>query len=181
MNYYGAKDLAAAFRGVRKHTLAVAEDIPENQYGYRATEDTRTVAEMLTHIALGGRFQQAVTLDATRLSMVGFDFMKLMQGLKADAAQPRTKAEILTLLTNEGEEFARAVEGLTDEYLGQSIAIPNGTPESRTRFDMLMSVKEHEMHHRGQLMLIERMLGIKPHLTRANEARMAAMQAAQKA
>ena len=41
-----------------------------------------------------------------------------------------------------------------------------------------MSVKEHEMHHRGQLMLIERMLGIKPHLTREQEARMAAMQAA---
>jgi uncharacterized damage-inducible protein DinB len=43
---------------------------------------------------------------------------------------------------------------------------------------MLMTVKEHEMHHRGQLMLIERMLGITPHLTRQNQARMAAMQAA---
>jgi hypothetical protein len=27
------------------------------------------------------------------------------------------------------------------------------------------------MHHRGQLMLIERMLGITPHLTRAREER----------
>ena len=36
---------------------------------------------------------------------------------------------------------------------------PGGTPPSRTRFDMIMSVKEHEMHHRGQLMLIERMIG----------------------
>ena len=34
------------------------------------------------------------------------------------------------------------------------------------------------MHHRGQLMLIERMLGITPHLTREMEARMASMQAA---
>ena len=34
-----------------------------------------------------------------------------------------------------------------------------------------MSVKEHEMHHRGQLMLIERMLGIVPHLTRARQNR----------
>jgi uncharacterized damage-inducible protein DinB len=42
---------------------------------------------------------------------------------------------------------------------------------------MLTSVKEHEMHHRGQLMLIERMLGITPHLTRERQARMAAMQA----
>jgi uncharacterized damage-inducible protein DinB len=34
------------------------------------------------------------------------------------------------------------------------------------------------MHHRGQLMLIERMLGIVPHLTRQFQQRMAARQAA---
>jgi hypothetical protein len=34
------------------------------------------------------------------------------------------------------------------------------------------------MHHRAQLMLIERMLGIVPHLTREQQERMAAMQAA---
>jgi uncharacterized damage-inducible protein DinB len=44
---------------------------------------------------------------------------------------------------------------------------------------MLIAPKEHEMHHRGQLMLVERMLGIKPHLTRHMEERIAAMQAAQ--
>ncbi|HEY1213017.1 MAG TPA: hypothetical protein VGE93_05235 [Bryobacteraceae bacterium] len=38
-------------------------------------------------------------------------------------------------------------------------------------------MKEQEMHHRGQLMLIERMLGITPHLARENQARRAAMQA----
>jgi uncharacterized damage-inducible protein DinB len=36
-----------------------------------------------------------------------------------------------------------------------------------------MSIKEHEMHHRGQLMMIERILGIVPHLTRQMEERMA--------
>jgi uncharacterized damage-inducible protein DinB len=39
---------------------------------------------------------------------------------------------------------------------------------------MILSVKEHEMHHRGQLMLIERIIGIVPHLTRDMKARMAA-------
>jgi hypothetical protein len=34
------------------------------------------------------------------------------------------------------------------------------------------------MHHRGQLMLVERMIGITPHLTRENEARRAAYLAA---
>jgi uncharacterized damage-inducible protein DinB len=39
---------------------------------------------------------------------------------------------------------------------------------------MILSVKEHEMHHRGQLMLIERVVGIVPHLTRDMQARIAA-------
>ena len=55
---------------------------------------------------------------------------------------------------------------------------PGGTPPSKTRFELLLAVKEHEMHHRGQLMLIERMIGITPHLTRDQEVRRAAMMAA---
>jgi hypothetical protein len=39
---------------------------------------------------------------------------------------------------------------------------------------MLLSPKEHEMHHRAQLMLIERMLGLVPHLTRQFQERLAA-------
>ena len=42
---------------------------------------------------------------------------------------------------------------------------------------MLLSAKEHEMHHRGQLMVVERMVGIVPHLTREMQARVAAMRA----
>jgi len=41
---------------------------------------------------------------------------------------------------------------------------------------MIMSVKEHEMHHRGQMMLIERILGITPHLTRQMQENMAQAQ-----
>jgi uncharacterized damage-inducible protein DinB len=43
---------------------------------------------------------------------------------------------------------------------------------------MLLGAKEHEMHHRAQLMLIERQLGIVPHLTRQRNERIAQMRAA---
>ena len=49
------------------------------------------------------------------------------------------------------------------------------TPASKTRFEMILGVKEHEMHHRAQLMLIERMLGVVPHLTREMQARIAGL------
>jgi uncharacterized damage-inducible protein DinB len=41
---------------------------------------------------------------------------------------------------------------------------------------MLLSPKEHEMHHRAKLMLMERMLGIVPHLTREHQAGVTAME-----
>ncbi len=43
---------------------------------------------------------------------------------------------------------------------------------------MVLSPKEHEMHHRGQLMTLERMIGLVPHLTRQMQERMAQMAAA---
>jgi uncharacterized damage-inducible protein DinB len=49
-----------------------------------------------------------------------------------------------------------------------------GIRAASARFEMLLGTKEHEMHHRGQLMLIERILGIVPHLTRHMQERMAA-------
>jgi uncharacterized damage-inducible protein DinB len=179
VNYYGPKDLAASYRTVRKNTLIIAEEIPEEKYSFRPAEGTRTVGETLVHIALGPRFQEQVNLIEKRSSMEGFDFMKFIGGVSAEADKPRTKAEIIALLKEEGEKYARAVESLSDHFLGETITMPpGGAVPSRTRFDMLASVKEHEMHHRGQLMLIQRMLGLTPHLTREMQTRMAAMQAA---
>ena len=35
MNYYGAKDMAESFRTVRRNTLQIAQDIPEDKYGFK--------------------------------------------------------------------------------------------------------------------------------------------------
>jgi uncharacterized damage-inducible protein DinB len=164
---------------VRKNTLQIAEEIPEDKYGFRPADGTKSVAELLAHIALGWKFQEQINFIEKRTTLEGFDFPKLMGVLMAEQAKPRTKAELIALLQGEGEKFASGLEKLSDEFLGQSVVMPPGVePPSRTRFDMLGSVKEHEMHHRGQLMLMERMLGITPHLTRAMNERIAAMQAA---
>jgi len=48
--------------------------------------------------------------------------------------------------------------------------MPQGSvPETKNRFELLVGVKEHEMHHRAQLMVIERLLGIVPHITRRRQ------------
>ena len=175
MNYYGAKQLGESFRTVRKNTLAIAHDIPEENYGFRPAPDTRSVGELLAHIAVSNGFQHQVNAVERRTTMVGFDFPALMRQLKAEEMAPRTKQQTVELLQTSGEKWAGWLEGLTDDFLGEHVSMPpGGTPPSRSRFDMILSVKEHEMHHRGQLMLIERMIGIVPHLTRDMQARIAA-------
>jgi uncharacterized damage-inducible protein DinB len=176
MTYYGAKELAASFRTVRKNTIQIANEIPEDKYGFSAAQGARTVGDALVHIALSTRLQMQIH-EQKLSTLAGFDFPAAFGAMAAEAAKPRTKAEIITLLTTEGEKAAGYLEGLTDAFLGESVAMPHAGAPARSRFDMLMSMKEHEMHHRGQLMLVERMLGIVPHLTRQMQEMMAAMQA----
>ncbi len=178
MTIYGGKELAAAFRTVRGNTLQIAEEIPENKYEFRAAPDTRSVEKLLTHIALSSGW--AHKLHSNRIDdLAKVNFLEAVQNAAAEEAKPRTKAEVIALLKSEGERFASFLEGLSDAVLAERVAMPPGAPQaSKTRFEMLLSPKEHEVHHRGQLILIERMLGIVPHLTRQNQERMAAMQAA---
>jgi len=180
MTYYGSKELADSFRTVRKNTLVIAEEIPEEHYAFQAAPGTRTVAQRLVHIAVMPRLQEQIHLVERRSTLEGFDFFAFVGKLIAEEQEARSKAEIVNMLRTDGEKFAQLLEGLTEEFLGQRVQYPEGmTPPSKSRFEMLMSVKEHEMHHRGQLMLMERMIGIVPHLTRQMEAHVAEMRAKQ--
>jgi uncharacterized damage-inducible protein DinB len=174
MTYYGARELAESLRTVRKNTLQIAEEIPEAQYGFKATPEWRSVGELLAHIALGYRFQQEVHAIGHRTTLAGIDFPALMTRLGQEAAQPRTKAQVIDMLKREGDLWTSWLEARSDEFLGERVEFPGEPPTSKSRFEMLLSTKEHEMHHRGQLMLIERILGIVPHLTRERQARMQA-------
>jgi len=175
MNCYSAKELADSFRTVRKNTLVIAQDLPEEKYSFRPAPDTRSPGELLAHIALAHNFQYQIHATERRTTLVGFDFPAIMKRLEAEEKEPRSKDQILELLRSSGEKWARWVQGLTDSFLAEQVQMPSGaTPPSKSRFEMILSVKEHEMHHRGQLMLIERILGIVPHFTREMQSRSAA-------
>jgi uncharacterized damage-inducible protein DinB len=178
MNYYGAKELVESFRTVRRNTLLVAEDIPEDKFGFRAAPECRSVSEMLVHIATSNRFQHQFHAVDHRTTFAGLDFGALLSEFQAEEKRPRSKEEVIDLLRSGGEKFARWMERLSEEFLAERVTMPEGqTPSSKSRFELLLGAKEHEMHHRGQLMLIERMIGIVPHLTRERQNRAAAAQA----
>ncbi len=174
MSHYGGKELADSFRVVRGNTIKIAQDLPEEKYSFRAAPDARSVGELLSHIAIAYSFQYQVNGQERRTTMAGFDFPALMQRMTAEEKISRTKEQTLELLESSGEKWAGWLEGLTDDFLAERVEFPAGAaPPSKTRFEMVLGVKEHEMHHRGQLMLIERIVGVVPHLTRQMQERMA--------
>ena len=179
MTYYGPKEMAASFRTVRANTIKIAEEIPEENYSFRAAAGCRSVAETLTHIAVGARLQEQVHITEHLDTLVAFDFFSFMGKQAAEEQVKRSKAEILKMLHTEGEKYARTLEGLSEAFLAERLRYPEGmVPPSKSRFEMMISPKEHEMHHRGQLMTVQRMLGMVPPLTRHMQERIAAMKAA---
>ena len=181
MTHYGGKDLAASFRQVRGNTIQMAEDIPEDQYGFKAAPECRSIGQMLVHIALSPKIQLHMHVNPVS-DLKHVNFPELVQKLGAEEAKPRTKAEIVALLKAEGETFASFVEPLSDAFLAEPVAMPPGAePPTKTRFEMLLSPKEHEMHHRGQLMMLQRMIGLVPHLRRQMQERFARRAAAAQA
>ncbi|MEP6763802.1 MAG: DinB family protein [Gemmatimonadaceae bacterium] len=175
MNYYGAKQMAASWRTVRNNTIQVAEDIPADKYNYRVSPETMTVAETLAHLAVSPHWAQQVHMVERLHGMTREDFGKYRNESNAVAATLTTKEAIVAALKKNGEEFAAGLDKMTDAELGETVAVAGAPGGDKTRFEMLLGSKEHEMHHRGQLMQMQRLLGIVPHLTRA---RMAMMQQA---
>ena len=177
MTYYGSKELAASFRTVRDNTIKIAEEIPENKYDFRPAPDTRTVRETLAHLAVSTGFQSHVHVNGIT-DMSTLNFQELFQKFSAEESKPRTKAEVIAYLKDEGDAFASFVAGLSEQFLAEQVSMrPGMLPATKSRFEMLLSAKEHEMHHRGQLMTYQRLIGQVPHLTRQMQERMAAMMA----
>jgi uncharacterized damage-inducible protein DinB len=180
MSVYGGKELGRQFRTVRQNTIQIAEDIPEEQYNHVPASDCRSVGQMLAHIAVAPMIWEEIHGRQRVMTLVGFDFLGLAERARSEEAKLRSKAEIMEALRSRGELFAAWLDSLAEEQLNEMTPVADGSG-SKSRFEQLLGAKEHEMHHRAQLMLIERQLGIVPHLTRQFNERMAQMRAGKKA
>ena len=160
MSLYGIRQLVDGMHAVRANTILIAGDIPESEYGYRPTPESRSVAETLVHIVWLASFDRLVHEDKHLDSLDGFDFGAAIQESQAEERRPRSRAEIVALLRSEGERWVQWVERLPEELLAEPVRMPGGT--SMNRFELLLGTKEHEMHHAAQLTVIKRLLGVVP-------------------
>ena len=168
MSLYGIHQLVGGMRGILANTIQIAEDIPESDYDFRPTPESRSAAETLVHIAWLWSFDRAVHEEKHLDSLDGFDFGKAIQQSRELELRPRSKAEIIDLLRTEGERWVEWVERIPEAVLAEPVRMPGGG--SMNRFELLLSTKEHEAHHAAQLTVLERLIGVVPHATRSRPA-----------
>ena len=114
MSLYEPKQLADSMRVVRKNTIVIAEDIPEAQYDYRPTPDSRSVRETLLHLASMTFFDFHIHEEQKRASMEGFDFSAFFAGLPTAEKRSLSKEEIVSALREQGERWCGWVEKLPE-------------------------------------------------------------------
>ena len=124
MTTYGAKDMAESFRTVRKNTIQVAQDIPEDKYDYRPAEGVMTVGEMLAHLASSTHWAEQLHFVENKSDVTYEDFGRYMAEGAAVSAGLKTKTDIVAALESRGHDFACKLEQLTDEQLAEHVSFP---------------------------------------------------------
>jgi len=176
MTCYTGADCGRAFRTVRKNTIQVAMDIPAEHWGFRATPDSMSVHEILAHLAASTTWALAMHRDDKKTFVTFEDFGRYIGASKAFEQALDCRDTVLAALESEGEAFAAFLDSMDADMLAEKVGFPPPIePPTKSRFEMLLSIKEHEMHHRAQLMVNQRLVGVVPHLTRNRQAAMAAM------
>lgn len=105
------------------------------------------------HVASASRFDRFVHEEQHLSSLESFDFGALSKKGEGEEKRVRTKNDVVALLRTQGDSWCQWLEGLPESFLSEQVRQPGGA--LKTRFEMLVGTKEHEMHHRGQSMLME--------------------------
>src|SRR5215813_6361852 len=114
MTYYGGKELAEAFRRVRKNTIQIAEDIPEDKYGFKPSAESRSIGQTLAHIATATTFP--TMLHGERIPIEKIDFAEYMKLVGAEEAKLQTKGQIVAKLKESGDKFAAMLESMQEPF-----------------------------------------------------------------
>jgi uncharacterized damage-inducible protein DinB len=156
-----AESLIALWKDTRAGLIREVELIPENQFGFKATPDTRSVAEILQHIIQAQKFLVGETCRPDT-NLMRQSFAAHLKEYGAGITDVVDKPGLVALLQSSMEAAEQSIQSYADKL-----------DELMTRFDGKQTTKEafltfaysHEMYHRGQVTVYERLLSIEPALT----------------
>lgn len=156
-----AETIIALWKDARRGLIEEVEKIPEDQFSFRATPDTRSVAEVLQHIISS---QKIIVGEACRpdTNLRRQSFAAHANEYAPGVTEVNDKNGLLELLRSSIDEAAASISSYGDN-LGDTMMGLMGQPILKSAF--LTFAFSHEMYHRGQLTVFQRLLSIEPALT----------------
>lgn len=140
-------DLLRAFDTARGRTARLAALIPERALDWAPAPGAFTCADIVRHLAAAERFMFVEIAVGGTSRYPGHD-KSLAYG----------KEGVLAYLDTLHEQSMALLQTLDDDALERRITTPAGAQIPTWRWLQLMA--EHEAHHRGQLYLMLRLLGV---------------------
>jgi len=128
----------------KKYLLALADQMPAADYGFKPNPAEMSFGEQMAHIASANAF-----------------FFATLSGQKSPIAKPANfeKATVVKMLNDSYDFCIAALSGLKHERMMETFDSPAG---KMTGMELLLLATDHTAHHRGQCIVYLRAKGIKP-------------------
>jgi len=135
------------FAKIHARTMRVVACIPSDKIEWRATTGKFTLGDLARHIAATERnvFAECACGGRNRYHGCGIEFAEGRDG-------------VIRYMERMHDESMNMLGKLGDEQLHQKCMSADGTPI--TRWKLLRSMVEHEVHHRGELYAYLGVLGV---------------------
>lgn len=155
-------EICFAWKEVRDGLVKEVESIPADQFGFRAAEGSRSVLEILQHILESERvLTSEICSNDTNLKRPP---LELVAEHASHVKNADTRDAILELLRGSLDKSTQLIREYGDEKLEQMM--PGFDGKQLAKRVMLNFVVGHEMYHRGQVTVYQRLLGVEPALTK---------------
>ncbi|WP_405400893.1 DinB family protein [Maribacter sp. Asnod2-G09] len=135
----------------RKYLLLVADMMPEEKYGYKATDESLSFSENLMHIGYA--------LDWHSQSLIGDREARVYQTDTVFKPANKTKAEMMARIDQTFTEAIALLQDVAPEQLDNELDY-FGLTRSKRQIYMLLA--DHITHHRAQMLVSMRLNGLVP-------------------
>ena len=156
------ESLVEDWKQVREGLIEEVNLIPADKLEFRATGEARTVAEVILHIVTS---QKLLVGESCRpdTNLFRAPFPELIKLHAGDVAPTSDKATLLAYLRGSMEDSENKLRSFGEVELSKTMKRFDGKEVVKLNF--LQFSISHEMYHRGQLTVYERLLNIEPALT----------------
>jgi len=151
-------EMSEIMQHMKAYTLAIASQMPDNKYDFRPSKNdsVRAFAEQLKHLVFVNNQQAEYLLKARQ-----FDVQEFIRNMNAFEQTDMKKEEIIVALSQSYEKLIRRINEMTDKDFDTPYKLPF-IPAPKSLRVMVMFVRDHNSHHRAQLVSYLRMNDIKP-------------------